>query len=135
MNPLFATGARGRTKFSHQKENERVRPAGVSGSVGTTGAPAHAPRGSGPRGEIKVSGRNLGRLLADSTVQRRGRPGTSSSPAPEKVTVLVDGRATRAIRVSGSPTLYRLTDDKAPRTARLELGLDEGLQAYAFTFG
>ncbi|MFB7433579.1 cytochrome c biogenesis protein DipZ [Streptomyces microflavus] len=52
-----------------------------------------------------------------------------------KVTVLVDGRATRTIDVSGSPTLYRLTDDKAPRTARLELRLDEGLEAYAFTFG
>ncbi|WP_433403614.1 cytochrome c biogenesis protein DipZ [Streptomyces sp. CA-146814] len=52
-----------------------------------------------------------------------------------KVTVVVDGKATRTIDVSGSPTLYRLTDDKDPRTARLELRLDEGLQAYAFTFG
>ncbi|MFI1783123.1 cytochrome c biogenesis protein DipZ [Streptomyces rubiginosohelvolus] len=52
-----------------------------------------------------------------------------------KVTVIVDGRTTKTIDVSGSPTLYRLTDDKDPRTARLELRLDEGLQAYAFTFG
>ncbi|MFF3035509.1 cytochrome c biogenesis protein DipZ [Streptomyces rubiginosohelvolus] len=52
-----------------------------------------------------------------------------------KVTVIVDGRTTRTIDVSGSPTLYRLTDDKDPRTARLELRLDEGLEAYAFTFG
>lgn len=47
----------------------------------------------------------------------------------------MDGKATRTIDVSGSPTLYRLTDAKDPRTARLELRLDEGLQAYAFTFG
>ncbi|MEV7460024.1 cytochrome c biogenesis protein DipZ [Streptomyces rubiginosohelvolus] len=52
-----------------------------------------------------------------------------------KVTVIVDGRTTKTIDVSGSPTLYRLTDDKDPRTARLELRLDEGLEAYAFTFG
>ncbi|MFJ9636117.1 hypothetical protein [Streptomyces sp. NPDC101178] len=52
-----------------------------------------------------------------------------------KVTVVVDGKATRTIDVSGSPTLYRLTDDKDPRTARLGLRLDEGPQAYAFTFG
>ncbi|MFE7482705.1 cytochrome c biogenesis protein DipZ [Streptomyces sp. NPDC057552] len=52
-----------------------------------------------------------------------------------KVTVVVDGKATRTIDVSGSPALYRLTDDKDPRTARLELRLDEGLEAYAFTFG
>ncbi|MEU5038693.1 hypothetical protein AB0G48_31645 [Streptomyces rubiginosohelvolus] len=49
-----------------------------------------------------------------------------------KVTVIVDGRTTKTIDVSGSPTLYRLTDDKDPRTARLELRLDEGLKAYAF---
>ncbi|MGW3334543.1 hypothetical protein ACWDF9_28815 [Streptomyces rubiginosohelvolus] len=52
-----------------------------------------------------------------------------------KVTVVVDGRTTKTIDVSGSPTLDRLTDDKDPRTARLELRLDEGLEAYAFTFG
>ncbi|MFJ6513984.1 cytochrome c biogenesis protein DipZ [Streptomyces sp. NPDC091406] len=52
-----------------------------------------------------------------------------------KVTVLVDGEATKTINVTGSPTLYRLTDDKDARTARLELRVDEGIQAYAFTFG
>ncbi|KOX19515.1 cytochrome c biogenesis protein DipZ [Streptomyces sp. NRRL F-6491] len=52
-----------------------------------------------------------------------------------RVTVLVDGRPTRTIDVSGAPTLHRLTDDGAPRTARLELRLTPGLQAYAFTFG
>ncbi|NEB36216.1 cytochrome c biogenesis protein CcdA [Streptomyces sp. SID14515] len=52
-----------------------------------------------------------------------------------KVTVLVNGEVTRTVSVSGPPTLYRLTDDRDPRTARLELRLDEGLQAYVFTFG
>ncbi|MFD4592788.1 cytochrome c biogenesis protein DipZ [Streptomyces rubiginosohelvolus] len=52
-----------------------------------------------------------------------------------KVTVIVDGKVTKTINVSGSPTLHRLTDDDEPRTARLELRLDEGLEAYAFTFG
>ncbi|OCC12790.1 cytochrome c biogenesis protein DipZ [Streptomyces sp. PTY087I2] len=52
-----------------------------------------------------------------------------------KVTVLVNGEATRTVSVTGSPTLYRLTDDEDARTARLELRLDEGLQAYVFTFG
>ncbi|MZG02307.1 cytochrome c biogenesis protein CcdA [Streptomyces sp. SID5614] len=52
-----------------------------------------------------------------------------------KVTVLVNGEATKTISVTGSPTLYRLTDDKDARTARLELRVDEGLQAYVFTFG
>ncbi|MER5887903.1 cytochrome c biogenesis protein DipZ [Streptomyces sp. NPDC001941] len=52
-----------------------------------------------------------------------------------RVTVLVDGRPQRTLTVSGAPTLYRLTDDAQERTARLELRLDPGLQAYAFTFG
>ncbi|MGW9187997.1 hypothetical protein [Streptomyces rubiginosohelvolus] len=52
-----------------------------------------------------------------------------------KVTVIVDSRTTKTIDVSGSPTLYSLTDDKDPRTARLELRLDEGLEAHAFAFG
>lgn len=47
----------------------------------------------------------------------------------------MDGRTTKTINVSGSPTLYSLTDDKDPRTARLELRLDEGLEAHAFAFG
>ncbi|MEV1043930.1 cytochrome c biogenesis protein DipZ [Streptomyces sp. NPDC049916] len=52
-----------------------------------------------------------------------------------KVTVIVDGKVTRTVDVSGPPTLHRLTDDRNPRTARLELRLDKGLEAYAFTFG
>lgn len=43
--------------------------------------------------------------------------------------------ATKTINVTGSPTLYRLTDDENARTARLELRVGEGLQAYVFTFG
>ncbi|MFI7289571.1 thioredoxin family protein [Streptomyces anulatus] len=52
-----------------------------------------------------------------------------------EVTVLVNGEVTKTLRVTGSPTLYRLADDRDPRTARLELRVDEGLQAYVFTFG
>ncbi|MFJ5046221.1 cytochrome c biogenesis protein DipZ [Streptomyces sp. NPDC088719] len=52
-----------------------------------------------------------------------------------KVSVLVNGVVTKTLRVTGSPTLHRLTDDRDPRTARLELRVDEGLQAYVFTFG
>ncbi|MFJ7414883.1 cytochrome c biogenesis protein DipZ [Streptomyces sp. NPDC098077] len=52
-----------------------------------------------------------------------------------KVSVLVNGEVTKTLRVTGSPTLHRLTDDRDPRTARLELRVDEGLQAYVFTFG
>ncbi|MGW8988149.1 hypothetical protein ACWGQ9_36590 [Streptomyces parvus] len=52
-----------------------------------------------------------------------------------KVTVLVNGEVTRTINVTGSSAPYRLTDDEDARTARLELRVDEGLQAYAFTFG
>ncbi|MEU5455680.1 hypothetical protein AB0H48_12925 [Streptomyces globisporus] len=37
--------------------------------------------------------------------------------------------------MTGSPTLYRLTDNENARTARLELRVGEGLQAYVFTFG
>ncbi|MFD4370624.1 cytochrome c biogenesis protein DipZ [Streptomyces sp. NPDC058486] len=51
------------------------------------------------------------------------------------VTVLVDGKRTETIRVSGTPTLYRLTDHDTAREVRLELRLTPGLQAFAFTFG
>ncbi|MFH9298697.1 hypothetical protein [Streptomyces sp. NPDC017520] len=47
----------------------------------------------------------------------------------------MNGEVTKTLRVTGAPTLHRLTDDRGPRTARLELRVDEGLQAYAFTFG
>ncbi|MFG3037423.1 cytochrome c biogenesis protein DipZ [Streptomyces sp. NPDC048330] len=51
------------------------------------------------------------------------------------VTVLVDGRETTTLKVHGSPTLYRLTDDETVREAHLELRFTPGLQAFAFTFG
>ncbi|MGW5782237.1 cytochrome c biogenesis protein DipZ [Streptomyces sp. NPDC003863] len=51
------------------------------------------------------------------------------------LTVLVDGKETTTLKVYGSPTLYRLTDDKTAREAHLELRFTPGLQAFAFTFG
>ncbi|GLV86909.1 hypothetical protein Slala03_65980 [Streptomyces lavendulae subsp. lavendulae] len=51
------------------------------------------------------------------------------------VTVLVDGKQTKTLRIHGAPTLYRLTDDGTARQAELELRLTPGLQAFAFTFG
>ncbi|MGW4700549.1 cytochrome c biogenesis protein DipZ [Streptomyces sp. NPDC004285] len=51
------------------------------------------------------------------------------------LTVLVDGRETTTLTIHGSPTLYRLTDDRTAREAHLELRFTPGLQAFAFTFG
>lgn len=51
------------------------------------------------------------------------------------VTVLVDGKTVKTVPVSGTPTLYRLVDEKTARTAHLELRLTPGIQAYSFTFG
>ncbi|MFE5772949.1 redoxin domain-containing protein [Streptomyces sp. NPDC056485] len=51
------------------------------------------------------------------------------------LTVLVDGKETTPVKVHGSPTLYRLTDDDTAHEARLELRFTPGLQAFAFTFG
>ncbi|MFI5672881.1 cytochrome c biogenesis protein DipZ [Streptomyces sp. NPDC051704] len=51
------------------------------------------------------------------------------------VTVLVDGKESKALQVHGAPTLYRLTDDDTARKAGLELRFTPGLQAFAFTFG
>ncbi|MFD8208649.1 cytochrome c biogenesis protein DipZ [Streptomyces sp. NPDC059695] len=51
------------------------------------------------------------------------------------LTVLVDGRETTTLKIHGSPTLYRLTDDGTAREAHLELRFTPGLQAFAFTFG
>ncbi|MER6466940.1 cytochrome c biogenesis protein DipZ [Streptomyces sp. NPDC001228] len=51
------------------------------------------------------------------------------------VTVLVDGRTVKSFPVAGSPTLYRLVDESAARTAHLELRVTPGVQAYSFTFG
>ncbi|MFF0215984.1 cytochrome c biogenesis protein DipZ [Streptomyces vinaceus] len=51
------------------------------------------------------------------------------------VTVLIDGKQTKTLRIHGAPTLYRLTDDGTARQAGLELRFTPGLQAFAFTFG
>ncbi|WP_445397907.1 cytochrome c biogenesis protein CcdA [Streptomyces sp. LE64] len=52
-----------------------------------------------------------------------------------RVEVLVNGTPTRTLTISATPTLHRLTDDDNARTARLELRIGEGIQAYALTFG
>ena len=51
------------------------------------------------------------------------------------VTVLVDGRTVKTIKVAGTPTLHRLVDEDTARTAHLELRVTPGIQAYSFTFG
>ncbi|WP_218028072.1 redoxin domain-containing protein [Streptomyces niveus] len=51
------------------------------------------------------------------------------------VKVVVDGKPTRTVQVDGTPTLHRLVDETTSRQARLELQIDPGTQAYAFTFG
>lgn len=48
-------------------------------------------------------------------------------------TVTADG-AMHQIDISGAPTLYQLRDGPAGRS-QLELALDEGMSAFAFTFG
>ena len=50
------------------------------------------------------------------------------------VEVLVDGFRTRTVRVNGH-RLYTLVDGTTIREALLELRLDRGVEAYAFTFG
>jgi hypothetical protein len=45
-----------------------------------------------------------------------------------------EGTQTRRITVSGAPTLYELRSGPAGRS-RMGVYLDEGLSAYAFTFG
>ncbi|WP_179894693.1 hypothetical protein [Streptomyces sp. f150] len=42
--------------------------------------------------------------------------GTGTGTGTGKVTVIVDGKVTKTINVSGSPTLHRLTDDNEVRT-------------------
>lgn len=77
-----------------------------------------------------------GRALDDLTTGRTPEIYLSSLRIRGYVgTPLLDGKTTSTIDVSGSPTLYRLTDDKDPLTARIELRLEEGLQAYACTVG
>ncbi|MFD4791531.1 cytochrome c biogenesis protein DipZ [Streptomyces sp. NPDC058459] len=51
------------------------------------------------------------------------------------VSVLVDGRLVKKLDIDGTPTMYRLVDDKDARDARLELRVGAGVQAYSFTFG
>ncbi|MFJ9900799.1 cytochrome c biogenesis protein CcdA [Streptomyces sp. NPDC091280] len=51
------------------------------------------------------------------------------------VTVLIDGKTMKTVPVSGTPTLYRLVDERTARTAHLELRVTPGIQAYSFTFG
>ena len=50
------------------------------------------------------------------------------------VTVFVDGRRTRVVRVDGS-RLYTRVSGKKLREALLELRFSPGVEAYAFTFG
>ena len=51
-----------------------------------------------------------------------------------RVHVLVDGRPTRTLRVGGD-RLYTLVSSRRLRRSLLELRLDPGVDAYAFTFG
>jgi cytochrome c biogenesis protein CcdA/thiol-disulfide isomerase/thioredoxin len=51
-----------------------------------------------------------------------------------RVQVLVDGRQTRTVGVDGD-RLYTLVSSKALRDGLLDLHLDAGVNAYAFTFG
>jgi cytochrome c biogenesis protein CcdA/thiol-disulfide isomerase/thioredoxin len=51
------------------------------------------------------------------------------------LSVRVDGRPLRTIRVSGTPRLYTLARFPDPRKGVLELRFAPGLAAYAFTFG
>jgi molybdopterin-binding protein len=50
------------------------------------------------------------------------------------VRVLVNGRATSKVRVDGD-RLYTLVASASIKDALLELRLDPGVNAYAFTFG
>jgi thiol-disulfide isomerase/thioredoxin len=50
------------------------------------------------------------------------------------VRVLVNGRRTKTVAVDGD-RLYTLVSSSAPRNGLLELRLDAGVNAYAFTFG
>jgi Thioredoxin like C-terminal domain len=51
-----------------------------------------------------------------------------------QVTVLVNGRPSRTVRVDGD-RLYTLVDWRRKRDALLELRFTRGISAYAFTFG
>jgi thiol-disulfide isomerase/thioredoxin len=51
------------------------------------------------------------------------------------VKVLVNGRQTRTLHVSGPPTLYTLVDGATATRATLQVEPASGVQAYDFTFG
>ncbi|MER6597933.1 hypothetical protein ACWDBC_26150 [Streptomyces parvus] len=95
------------------------------------------------RGNLRVRG-DVGTPLVDGRVRAvdarlaftyRAKNANLVLAGTGKVTVLVNGEVARTINVTGSSAPYRLTDDEDARAARLELRVDEGLQAYAFTFG
>lgn len=46
---------------------------------------------------------------------------------------VTQGGSTQRVEVSGAPTLYELR--QVPPSARIEVALDEGMSAYAFTVG
>lgn len=52
-----------------------------------------------------------------------------------RVEVLVDGRRTRAVSVSGTPRLYTLAHFLRLKEGLLELRFSAGVEGYAFTFG
>lgn len=52
-----------------------------------------------------------------------------------RVEVVVDGKLSRAVRVSGTPRLYTLARFPSPTKGLLELRFSPGLAGYAFTFG
>ena len=52
-----------------------------------------------------------------------------------RVDVVLDGKVTRTLTVSGAPTLYRLVDEDSAREATVEIRPAAGIQAYSFTFG
>ncbi len=51
------------------------------------------------------------------------------------VRVLVNGKVTRTLQVSGPPTLYTLVDDSSAHRALLQVEPAAGIQAYDLTFG
>ncbi len=52
----------------------------------------------------------------------------------EGTATVMEGETTREVAVSGAPTLYELRDGPAGRS-RIGVYLEEGMSAYAFTFG
>ncbi|MCU4671731.1 cytochrome c biogenesis protein DipZ [Microbacterium fluvii] len=52
-----------------------------------------------------------------------------------EVRVSVDGGEEQVIEVSGTPRSYALIDGREPSEGRLTVEVDQGVQAYSFTFG